>query len=67
MLSLKKAAVEPAAPWSLETMSNNCSGMAPETIHFASLPFNRPLEVLEVPSLRNEGDIESESVPRNRR
>jgi hypothetical protein len=58
MLSLKKAAAQPYAPWSLSTMTDYGRGMAPEllTIHFA------PQEIPESIVPLNEGDIELESV-----
>ena len=64
MLSLKKAAVEPYAPWSLSTMTNYSSGgTTPElvTIHFAPQEIPEPL----VPP--NEGDIELEPMVWDRR
>ena len=58
MLSLKKAAVEPTRPWSLETMTG-CSTSTPSqvgTIRFAP----RTFEVSETPFPQNEEDVDSE-------
>ena len=59
MLSLKKAAIEPAGQWSLETMSN-CGRAGTQTIHFASRAFDMSHEI------SNGEDVELESIPRNR-
>lgn len=68
MLSLKKAAIEPA--WSLTTMTGLDRGMTLEdgtgTIRFASRMLDGSQEILEeTHALPNEGDIELEPMPRN--
>ena len=63
MLSLKKAAVEPAKPWSLTTMSNFAGGLpANETIHFMSRTFFPLREISVILTAPNEESIELESA-----
>ena len=68
MLSLKKAAIGPAMPWSLATMTNFGRGMSQEvrTVRFAPRTLSRSRETSETPNLPNEGDIELVSILWNR-
>lgn len=63
MLSLKKAAVEPAGQWSLQTMTDHGrrATMHAETVRFASRAFGVSQEI------SNGGDIELEPLPRSSR
>lgn len=61
MLSLKKAAVEPTRPWSIETMSD--SGRATH-INFASRVLGASHETLETLPFPNEEGVELDSMPR---
>lgn len=69
MLSLKKAAAKPTVPWSLTTMTNSGKGKTPEigTIRFASWTLSGSQEISGTLSPSNEGDVELESMPSNRR
>lgn len=67
MLSLKKAAAEPAEPWSLATMSDLNSGGPPRsgTLRFAPRTHDASEKTSETPSALEEA-IELETIPQNR-
>ena len=64
MLSLKRAAAEPYAPWSLSTMTDFGRGTTPElrTIHFAPRTLNGRQEISESLVPQNERDVELQSM-----
>ena len=66
MLSLKKTAVQPMKPWSLDTMTTTSGGRSPEDgASYSAQRTHRGLrETSQTPAALDEEDVELNAVPR---